>query len=103
MALYSYHPSFADLYFDSPLQQEKEKKKTDEIKQKISSIEQEIIHIKMQLQNRRTTVQLLNLLGNCGGQIDSIKSHPSVDNIYELNNNIVIKQKQIQKLQAQLK
>lgn len=83
--------------------QEKEKKKTDEIKQKISSIEQEIIHIKMQLQNRRTTVHLLNLLGNCGGQIDSIKSHPSVDNIYELNNNIVIKQKQIQMLQAQLK
>ena len=57
----------------------------------------------MQLQNRRTTVHLLNLLGNCGGQIDSIKSHPSVDNIYELNNNIVIKQKQIQMLQAQLK
>lgn len=80
-----------------------EKKKTDEIKQTILSIEKEIVQIKMQLQNRRTTVQLLNLLRDCGGQIELIKSHPSVDNIYELNSNMVIKQEQIQKLQVQLK
>lgn len=83
--------------------QEQEKKKTDEIKHTISSIEKEILQIKMQLQNRRTTVQLLDLLGNCGGQIEMIKRHPSVDNIYELNKNMVDKQNQIQKLQAQLK
>lgn len=83
--------------------QEHEKKKTDEIKQTISSVEGEILQIKMKLQNRRITVHLLDLLGNCGGQIEMIKTHPGVDNIYELNNNMVEKQTQIQELQAKLK